>query len=70
MEWSIGIGTAAVSVVGVDKLFNLQDTYGVSPMVFTVCGYIIVFCAALGLASKITTKNPQEIDNDEEQNIN
>ena len=50
---SITIGTIAVSIIGVDKLFGLI-AYGVPGIIFTVCGYIIVACAALGLAAKIT----------------
>ena len=50
---SITIGTIAVSIIGVEKLFGLI-AYGVPGIIFTVCGYIIVACAALGLAAKIT----------------
>lgn len=49
----IAIGTIAVSILGVEKLFGLIE-YGIPPIIFTVCGYIIVACAALGLAAKIT----------------
>jgi hypothetical protein len=54
LKFAIELGTAAVAVLGADKLFDLQATYGVSPLLFTACGYIIVFCAALGLTAKIT----------------
>ena len=50
---AIKLGLSAVSVLGVGKLFDLQ-TIGVSPIVFTIAGYIIVGCATLGLAAKIT----------------
>ena len=50
---AITLGTSAVAVIASDKLFDLQS-YGVSQDVFTGAGYIIVFCAALGLTSKIT----------------
>lgn len=53
MEWAIGIGTSAVAVIGADKMFDLQS-YGVPTDVFTVAGYIIVACAAVGLSAKIT----------------
>lgn len=53
MEWAIGIGTSAVAVIGADKMFDLQS-YGVPTDVFTVAGYIIVACAAIGLSAKIT----------------
>lgn len=53
LNFSISLGTSAVAVLGVDKLFELQS-YGVPQMVFTIAGYIIVACAALGLSAKIT----------------
>lgn len=49
----IYIGSTSVSILGAEKLFGLID-YGVPPIIFTVCGYIIVACASLGLAAKIT----------------
>lgn len=53
MNFAITIGTSAVAVLGADKLFELQS-YGVPQLVFTIAGYIIVACAALGLSAKIT----------------
>ena len=53
MKISVTLGTSAVSVIGVDKLFDLQS-YGIPTLLFTICGYIIVACATLGLAAKIT----------------
>lgn len=53
MNWAIGIGTSAVAVIGMDKMFDLQS-YGIPQDVFTVAGYIIVACAAVGLSAKIT----------------
>lgn len=50
---AITLGTSAVAVIASDKLFDLQS-YGVPQDIFTVAGYVIVFCAALGLTSKIT----------------
>lgn len=49
------IGSSAVAVLMADKAFNLQE-YGVSEIVFKICGYIITFCAAIGLSAKITKK--------------
>ena len=49
----IYIGSTSVSILGAEKLFDLQS-YGVPPIIFTICGYIIVACASLGLAAKIT----------------
>lgn len=53
MNFAITIGTSAVAVLGADKLFELQS-YGVPQLIFTIAGYIIVACAALGLSAKIT----------------
>lgn len=55
MKISVTLGTSAVAVLAADKLFELQ-AYGVSTIIFTICGYIITACAALGLAAKITKK--------------
>lgn len=53
---SIKIGISAVSVLGVDKLFDLQS-YGIPQVIFTIAGYVIVVCATLGLAAKITKQD-------------
>ena len=53
LSFSVTLGTSAVAVLGADKLFELQS-YGVPQLVFTIAGYIIVACAALGLSAKIT----------------
>ena len=52
-KYSIVIGSGAVAIISADKLFGLI-AYGAS--IFTICGYIIVACAAFGLSAKITTK--------------
>lgn len=59
-KWAISIGGSAVAVLGVDKMFDLQSLYGIHPLVFTICGYVIVFCAAVGLSAKITKVNTKE----------
>ena len=53
MKYSVTLGTSAVAVIRADKLFDLQS-YGVPSIIFTICGYIIVACAATGLSAKIT----------------
>ena len=53
MSFSIAIGSSAVAVIGAEKLFDLQN-YGVPSVIFTICGYLIVFCFAVGLSAKIT----------------
>jgi len=55
MSIAVAVGTSAVAVVGSDKLFDLQ-AYGIHPIIFTIAGYIIVACAAIGLSAKITTQ--------------
>ena len=35
------------------ELFDLQS-YGVPQIVFTMAGYVVVACAAIGLSAKIT----------------
>lgn len=59
---SIIIGTSAVSVIGVDKMFNLQTEYNVPGIIFTIAGYIVVFCAAVGLSAQITKNNSNDLD--------
>ena len=55
IKFSVTLGTSAVAVITAEKMFELQ-AYGVPTIIFTICGYIIVACAALGLAAKITKK--------------
>lgn len=59
MKYSVTLGTGAASIIGFDKLFDLQN-YGIPQIVFTVCGYILVACAAFGLSAKITKQNNTE----------
>ena len=58
-SFAVTIGTSAVSIIGVDKLFDLQ-TYGVPQLIFTIAGYVIVACATLGLAAQITKKDSND----------
>lgn len=62
--FSITIGGSAAAILLADSSFNLQSNYGLPPILFTICGYVIVFCAALGLTSQITTKHPEDFDDD------
>lgn len=50
---SVAIGSSAVAVISADQLFGLQ-AYGIPQIIFTIAGYIIVACAAVGLSAKIT----------------
>ena len=58
-SFAVTIGTSAVSLIGADKLFDLQD-YGVPQLIFTIAGYVIVACATLGLAAQITKKDSND----------
>ena len=58
-SFAVTIGTSAVSIIGADKLFDLQD-YGVPQLIFTIAGYVIVACATLGLAAQITKKDSKD----------
>lgn len=50
---AIKLGSSATAILGAEKLFDLQS-YGVPQIIFTICGYVIVACATLGLSAKIT----------------
>ena len=52
---SVSVGASAVAIIMADSTFNLV-AIGVSPFVFKVAGYVIVFCAAVGLSAQITKK--------------
>jgi len=52
---AITIGGGAFAVVGANSLLDLV-ALGVSPFIFKVAGYIIAFCAAVGLSAQITKK--------------
>lgn len=62
-KYAIVVGSSAVSVIGVDKLFDLQSTYNIPSIIFTVAGYIIVASAAVGLSAQIT-KDDKPTNND------
>jgi len=53
LKIAIAIGSSAAAVIGADQVFNLQ-AYGVDQIVFTIAGYVVAVCAALGLSAKIT----------------
>ena len=53
LKISLTLGGAALGIVTANQIWNLQ-ALGVAPIVFTVCGYILTACGALGLAAKLT----------------
>jgi len=58
-NFAVTLGTSAVAVLASDKMFDLQ-AYGISQLVFTIAGYVIVACATLGLAAKITKQDSND----------
>lgn len=53
---SIIIGGAAFGILAMNGVVDLQQ-YGVAPIIFKVCGYVLVACGAMGLTSKITKQD-------------
>ena len=53
LTFAITIGGAAGGVLTIDGIWGLQQ-YGVPAIIFTICGYILTACGALGLAAKLT----------------
>ena len=53
LNFSLTLGGAALGIVSANQIWDLQ-ALGVAPIVFTVCGYILTACGALGLAAKLT----------------
>jgi len=53
LKLALVLGTSAVAVLTADITFNLVG-YGVPDFIFKICGYIVTFCAALGLSAKLT----------------
>jgi hypothetical protein len=51
----VGGSATAVWVANSTMSLELNDT------VLTVCKYTIAFCAAVGLTSKLTVKNPEQL---------
>jgi len=53
LKLAIFVGSSATAVIGADQVFGLQ-AYGVPQIIFTIAGYVIVACTAVGLSAKIT----------------
>ena len=49
---SLTIGSAAAGILLVNSTFGLSEF--VAPMIFTVSGYVLTACGAMGLAAKLT----------------
>lgn len=52
LKISATIGSAAAGVLLANTTFGLAEY--VNPIIFTVCGYILTACGAMGLAAKLT----------------
>ena len=59
-KYSLILGSGAFGIITLDKLIDLQN-YGVPAIIFTICGYILTFCAGSGLMAKITKKDDSNI---------
>jgi len=53
LKLAVTLTTSAIAVLTADMTFNLVG-YGVPEFIFKLCGYIVAFGSALGLASKLT----------------
>lgn len=52
LKVSLVIGSSSAGVLLANSTFGLSEF--VNPMIFTVCGYILTACGAMGLAAKLT----------------
>lgn len=50
---SVFLGSSAASLIAANTTFGLI-ALGVPAVLFTVCGYMIAFCVAVGLSAKLT----------------
>ena len=51
---SITIGSAAAGIMLANTTFGLEQY--VAPIIFTISGYILTACGAMGLTAKLTTE--------------
>ena len=54
---AIGIGSSATAVWVANQTMDLE----LDEPVLGICKYTIAFCAALGLTSQLTAKNPENL---------
>lgn len=47
------IGGSAFGIILMDKIVDLK-TLGVPDIIFTICGYVLTICGAMGLTAKLT----------------
>jgi hypothetical protein len=53
LNFSLILGGSAGGVLTIDGIWNVQS-FGVPSIIFTICGYILTACGAMGLAAKLT----------------
>ena len=53
LKFSLILGGSAGGMLTIDGIWNVQS-FGVPAIIFTVCGYVLTACGALGLAAKLT----------------
>ena len=47
------LGGAAFGILAMNAAMDLEK-YGIAPIIFKVCGYVLIAAGAMGLTSKIT----------------
>ena len=53
LKFSLILGGSAGGMLTIDGIWNVQS-FGVPAIIFTVCGYVLTACGAMGLAAKLT----------------
>ena len=53
LKFSLILGGSAGGILTIDGIWNVQSL-GVPAIIFTVCGYVLTACGAMGLAAKLT----------------
>ena len=53
LKFSLILGGSAGGILTIDGIWNVQS-FGVPAIIFTVCGYVLTACGAMGLAAKLT----------------
>ena len=53
LKFSLILGGSAGGMLTIDGIWNVQS-FGVPAIIFTVCGYTLTACGAMGLAAKLT----------------
>ena len=53
LKFSLILGGSAGGMLTIDGIWNVQS-FGVPAIIFTICGYVLTACGALGLAAKLT----------------